>query len=178
MVAELCPGLALGPGFECESEMCRGIIFHGNSPAAWQGTATRSRKSPVSLDMLDRTKIKTRFGEGRGCLPGAHPRSSRALLTRGGFQKLFPSRLTWQVMRNEELTQELLSLAKESIHSPGSAQQSSPELGRGRAAGHPCSARRGKVRDSLPFHQPLGEQGSTRPLLLSLPKPARRCSCL
>lgn len=58
-------------------------------------------------------------------------------------------------MRNEELTQELLSLAKESTHAPGSAQQSSPELGRGRAAGHPRSARRGKVRNSLPFHQPL-----------------------
>ncbi|NXJ23996.1 CCD78 protein, partial [Dicrurus megarhynchus] len=85
--------------------------------------------------------------------------------------------LDQEVMRNEELTQELLSLAKESIHPPGPAQQPSPELGRGRAAGHPRSARRGKVRDSLPFHQPLGEQGSTRPPLLSLPKPARRRSC-
>ncbi|NWY13403.1 CCD78 protein, partial [Aphelocoma coerulescens] len=85
--------------------------------------------------------------------------------------------LDQEVMRNEELTQELLSLAKESAHPAGSAQQSSPELRRGRAAGHPRSARRGKVRDSLPFHQPLGEQGSTRPLLLSLPKPAQRCSC-
>ncbi|XP_058705630.1 coiled-coil domain-containing protein 78 isoform X2 [Poecile atricapillus] len=53
--------------------------------------------------------------------------------------------LDQEVMRNEELTQELLSLAKESIHPPGSAHQSSPELGRGRATGHPHSARRGKL---------------------------------
>ncbi|XP_038007234.1 coiled-coil domain-containing protein 78 [Motacilla alba alba] len=53
-----------------------------------------------------------------------------------------------EVMRNEELTQELLSLAKESSLSPGWAHQSSPGLGRGRAAGQPRSARRGKVRDS------------------------------
>ncbi|KAL2298733.1 hypothetical protein Nmel_014324, partial [Mimus melanotis] len=53
--------------------------------------------------------------------------------------------LEQEVMRNEELTQELLSLAKESIHPPGLAHQSSPRLGRGRAAvGHPRSARRGK----------------------------------
>ncbi|XP_062359784.1 coiled-coil domain-containing protein 78 [Cinclus cinclus] len=55
--------------------------------------------------------------------------------------------LDQEVMRNEELTQELLSLAKESIHTPGLAHQSSLELGRGRAAGHPCSARRGKPED-------------------------------
>ncbi|NXO09032.1 CCD78 protein, partial [Oriolus oriolus] len=85
--------------------------------------------------------------------------------------------LDQEVMRNEELTQELLSLARESTHPAGSAQQSSPELGRGRAAGHPRSAQRGKVRDPLPSHQPLGEQGSTRPLLLSLPKPAQGRSC-
>lgn len=89
------------------------------------------------------------------------------MLTRGGFQKSFPSCLTLQVMRNEELTQELLSLAKESSLPPGLAHQSSQGLGRGRAAGQPRSSRRGKVRDSLPSHQPLGEQGSTRPLLLS-----------
>lgn len=64
-------------------------------------------------------------------------------------------------MKNEELTQELLSLAKESTHPPGLAHQSSPELGR--AAGQPSSAQMGKVRDPLPFQQPLGEQGSTRP---------------
>ncbi|XP_063270969.1 coiled-coil domain-containing protein 78 isoform X7 [Prinia subflava] len=52
--------------------------------------------------------------------------------------------LDQEVMRNEELTQELLSLAKESIHPPGLAHQSSPELGRGRAEGHPHSAQRGK----------------------------------
>lgn len=84
-----------------------------------------------------------------------------------GFHKFFPSCLTWQMMRNEELTQELLSLAKESIHPPGLAHQSSPKQGKGRAAGRPHSAQRGKVRDTLPFHQPPGEQGSTRPLLLS-----------
>ncbi|XP_015498051.1 coiled-coil domain-containing protein 78 isoform X3 [Parus major] len=56
--------------------------------------------------------------------------------------------LDQEVMRNEELTQELLSLAKESIHPPGSAHQSSPKLGRGRAAGHPHSARRGKPEDA------------------------------
>ncbi|XP_063270962.1 coiled-coil domain-containing protein 78 isoform X2 [Prinia subflava] len=53
--------------------------------------------------------------------------------------------LDQEVMRNEELTQELLSLAKESIHPPGLAHQSSPELGRGRAEGHPHSAQRGKL---------------------------------
>ncbi|NXE97376.1 CCD78 protein, partial [Menura novaehollandiae] len=87
--------------------------------------------------------------------------------------------LDQEVMRNEELTQELLSLAKarstlpgtESFHPPGTAHQP-PELGTGRAALHPHPARKGKVRDSLPFHQLLGEQGSNRPLLLSLPKPA------
>ncbi|XP_005054256.1 PREDICTED: coiled-coil domain-containing protein 78 isoform X2 [Ficedula albicollis] len=52
--------------------------------------------------------------------------------------------LEQEVMRNEELTQELLSLAKESIPPPGPAHQSSPELGTGRAAARPRSARRGK----------------------------------
>ncbi|XP_032929879.1 coiled-coil domain-containing protein 78 isoform X3 [Catharus ustulatus] len=51
---------------------------------------------------------------------------------------------SFQMMRNEELTQELLSLAKESIHPPGLAHQSSPEQGKGRAAGWPHSAQRGK----------------------------------
>nr|XP_030140794.3 coiled-coil domain-containing protein 78 [Taeniopygia guttata] len=53
-----------------------------------------------------------------------------------------------EVLRNEELTQELLSLAKESSHPPGLAHQSSPGLGGGRAAGHPRSARRGKPEDA------------------------------
>ncbi|XP_048176574.1 coiled-coil domain-containing protein 78 isoform X3 [Corvus hawaiiensis] len=62
--------------------------------------------------------------------------------------------LDQEVMRNEELTQELLSLAKESPHPAGSAQQSSPELRRGRAAGHPRSARRGKPEDAAaPEHE-------------------------
>ncbi|XP_056359055.1 coiled-coil domain-containing protein 78 isoform X2 [Oenanthe melanoleuca] len=56
--------------------------------------------------------------------------------------------LEQEVMRNEELTQELLSLAKESIHPAGLAHQASPKLGRGRAAGHPRSARRGKPEDA------------------------------
>ncbi|TRZ24189.1 hypothetical protein HGM15179_002875 [Zosterops borbonicus] len=50
--------------------------------------------------------------------------------------------LEQEVMKNEELTQELLSLAKESTHPPGLAHQSSPELGR--AAGQPHSAQMGK----------------------------------
>ncbi|XP_030916292.1 LOW QUALITY PROTEIN: coiled-coil domain-containing protein 78 [Geospiza fortis] len=49
-----------------------------------------------------------------------------------------------EVMRNEELTQQLLSLAKESSFPPGLAHPSSPGLGRARAAGQPRSARRGK----------------------------------
>ncbi|XP_057891262.1 coiled-coil domain-containing protein 78 isoform X2 [Melospiza georgiana] len=49
-----------------------------------------------------------------------------------------------EVLRNEELTQELLSLAKESSLPPGLAHPSSPGLGRGRAAGQPRSAHRGK----------------------------------
>nr|XP_021385377.2 coiled-coil domain-containing protein 78 [Lonchura striata domestica] len=53
-----------------------------------------------------------------------------------------------EVMRNEELTQELLSLAKGSSHPPGSAHPSCPGLGGGGAAGHPRSARRGKPEDA------------------------------
>ncbi|NXA05742.1 CCD78 protein, partial [Sapayoa aenigma] len=74
--------------------------------------------------------------------------------------------LDQEVKRNEELTQELLSLAKgrsilpgtESTHPPATAHQPSAEPGRVR----------GKVRKSLPFHQLLGQLGSNRPLLLSL----------
>ncbi|XP_030813751.1 coiled-coil domain-containing protein 78 [Camarhynchus parvulus] len=53
-----------------------------------------------------------------------------------------------EVMRNEELTQQLLSLAKESSFPPGLAHPSSPGLGRARAAGQPRSARRGKPEDA------------------------------
>ncbi|XP_071300615.1 coiled-coil domain-containing protein 78 [Agelaius tricolor] len=53
-----------------------------------------------------------------------------------------------EVMRNEELTQELLSLAKESSLPPGLAHPSSPGPGRARAAGQPCSALRGKPEDA------------------------------
>ncbi|XP_068885968.1 coiled-coil domain-containing protein 78 [Aphelocoma coerulescens] len=86
--------------------------------------------------------------------------------------------LDQEVMRNEELTQELLSLAKESAHPAGSAQQSSPELRRGRAAGHPRSARRGKPKDAaVPEHEQqelernlLGNQDHTKVELEKLKK--------
>lgn len=91
------------------------------------------------------------------------------MLTRGRSQKFFPSCLTWQVMRNEELTQELLSLATGSTHPAGLAHQSSPELGRGRAAGQPHPAQRGKVRDSLPFQHSLENRDLPGPFF-SLPK--------
>ncbi|XP_058672267.1 coiled-coil domain-containing protein 78 [Ammospiza caudacuta] len=59
-----------------------------------------------------------------------------------------------EVLRNEELTQELLSLAKESSLPPGLAHPSSPGLGRGRAAGQPRSAHRGKPKDAAaPEHE-------------------------
>ncbi|XP_064246645.1 coiled-coil domain-containing protein 78 isoform X5 [Passer domesticus] len=59
-----------------------------------------------------------------------------------------------EAMRNEELTQELLSLAKKSSLPPGMAHQSSPGLGRGRAAGQPRSAQRGKPEDAAaPEHE-------------------------
>ncbi|KAM4892211.1 coiled-coil domain-containing protein 78 [Sylvia borin] len=56
--------------------------------------------------------------------------------------------LDQEVMRNEELSQELLSLAKESTHPPGLAHQSSPEPGRGKAVGQPHSTQRGKPEDA------------------------------
>ncbi|XP_074408859.1 coiled-coil domain-containing protein 78 isoform X3 [Zonotrichia albicollis] len=60
-----------------------------------------------------------------------------------------------EVLRNEELTQELLSLAKESSLPPGLAHPSSPGLGRGRAAGQPRSAHRGKQPEdaAAPEHE-------------------------
>ncbi|XP_050836231.1 coiled-coil domain-containing protein 78 [Serinus canaria] len=53
-----------------------------------------------------------------------------------------------EVMRNEELTQELLSLAKGSNLPPGLVHQSSQGLGRGRAARQLRSARGGKPEDA------------------------------
>lgn len=99
-----------------------------------------------------------------------------------GFQKLFPSCLTWQVMKNEELSQELLNLANarstlphtESNHSPAVANESSAELEKVRAMVHRLSARKVKVRISLPSCQLLGEQGSNRHLLLSLTKNSQK----
>ncbi|XP_054127132.1 coiled-coil domain-containing protein 78 [Melozone crissalis] len=60
-----------------------------------------------------------------------------------------------EVLRNEELTQELLSLAKESSLPPGLAHPSSPGLGRGRAAGQPHSAHRDKQPEdaAAPEHE-------------------------
>ena len=99
-----------------------------------------------------------------------------------GFQKLFPSCLTWQVMKNEELGLELLNLANarstlpctESNRSPAMADESSAELERVRAKVHRLSARKVKVRTSLPCRQLLGEQGSNRHLLLSLTKTSQK----
>lgn len=86
-----------------------------------------------------------------------------------GFQKLFPSCLTWQVMKNEELSLELLNLANarstlprtESNHyrSPAMADESSAELERVRAMVRRLSARKVKVRTSLPCRQLLGATG-------------------
>ncbi|NXG58455.1 CCD78 protein, partial [Hemiprocne comata] len=103
--------------------------------------------------------------------------------------------LDQEVMRNEELSMELLNLANarstlpgtESNHFPATAKESTAELERERATVGRPSAGKVKVRTSLPCHQPLGEQGPNRHLgaqgskghlLLSLPKPARLCSCL
>ncbi|NWH46822.1 CCD78 protein, partial [Fregata magnificens] len=82
-----------------------------------------------------------------------------------------------EVMKNEELSLELLNLANAGTtlprtegnhyHSPAMADESSAELERVRATVHRLSARKLKVRTSLPYRQLLGEQGSNRHLLLS-----------
>lgn len=98
------------------------------------------------------------------------------------FQKLFPSCLTWQVMKNEELSLELLTLANarstlphtESNHVPAMAHESSAELERVRATVRRLSARKLKVRTSLPCRLLLGEQESNRHLLLSLAKTSQK----
>ncbi|NWW62693.1 CCD78 protein, partial [Ifrita kowaldi] len=139
--------------------------------------ALESRVQELELRSARVTEERDSLRERLGALESSRQQLAEEFIILKSNYLALGRELDQEVLRNEELTQELLSLAKESIHPAGSAQQSSPELGRGRAAGHPCSAQRGKVRDSLPFHQPLGEQGSTRPLLLSLPKPARGRSC-
>lgn len=97
-----------------------------------------------------------------------------------GLQKLFPSCLSWQVMKNEELGLELLNLANARStlprtesnhdHSPATANGSSAELEKARAAVSRLPPRKAKVRTPLPGRQLLGEQGSNRHLLLSLTK--------
>ncbi|NXJ57775.1 CCD78 protein, partial [Spizaetus tyrannus] len=90
--------------------------------------------------------------------------------------------LDQEVMKNEELSQELLNLANarstlphtESNHSPAMANESSAELEKVRAMVHRLSARKVKVRTSLPSCQLLEEQGSNRHLLLSLTKNSQK----
>ncbi|NXS68286.1 CCD78 protein, partial [Pandion haliaetus] len=90
--------------------------------------------------------------------------------------------LDQEVMKNEELSRELLNLANarstlphtESNCSPPMANESSTELERVRAMVHRLSARKVKVRTYLPCHQLLGEQGSNRHLLLSLTKTSQK----
>ncbi|NXU22498.1 CCD78 protein, partial [Thalassarche chlororhynchos] len=88
--------------------------------------------------------------------------------------------LEQEVVKNEELSLELLNLAdvrstlphteSNHYHSPAMADESSAELERVRAMVRRLSARKVKVRTCLPCCQLLGEQGSNRHLLLSLTK--------
>ncbi|NXW82378.1 CCD78 protein, partial [Alopecoenas beccarii] len=88
--------------------------------------------------------------------------------------------LEQEVMKNEELSLELLNLANARStlhctetnhhHSPAMADESSAELERVRGMVRRLSARKVKVRTSLPCCWLLGEQGSNRHLLLSLTK--------
>ncbi|NXW09917.1 CCD78 protein, partial [Fregetta grallaria] len=88
--------------------------------------------------------------------------------------------LEQEVVKNEELSLELLNLANarntlprtEGNHycSATMANESSAELERVRATVRRLSAQKVKVRTSLPCRQLLGEQGSNRHLLLSLTK--------
>ncbi|NXL49205.1 CCD78 protein, partial [Podilymbus podiceps] len=88
--------------------------------------------------------------------------------------------LDQEVTKNEELSLELLNLVTarstrpraESPRAPAMADESSAELERVRAVVRRLSARKVKVRTSLPCCQDelLGEQGSNRHLLLSLTK--------
>jgi len=105
-------------------------------------------------------------------------------VSEAGFQKLCPSCLTWQVMKNEELSLELLNLANarstcprtEGYRSPAKADESSAKLERVRAMVHCLSARKVKVKTSLSCCQAelLGEQESNRHLLLSLTKTSQK----
>ncbi|NWQ78389.1 CCD78 protein, partial [Columbina picui] len=88
--------------------------------------------------------------------------------------------LEQEVMKNEELSLELLNLANARStlpctesnhhHSPAVANESSVELERLQGMVRRLSARKVKVRTSLPCCWLLGEQGSNRHLLLSLNK--------
>ncbi|NXT36033.1 CCD78 protein, partial [Pelecanoides urinatrix] len=88
--------------------------------------------------------------------------------------------LEQEVVKNEELSLELLNLANarsslprtegNPYHSPATADESSAELERVRATVRRLSARKVKVRTSLPCRQLVREQGSNRHLLLSLAK--------
>lgn len=107
-----------------------------------------------------------------------------------GFQMLFPSCLTWQVLKNEELSLELLNLANAKSTLPGTgsyhhlshtaADEPSAEPGRVRAVARRVSAQKVKVRTSLPCPQSelLGELGSKGTFFCLFFKSARRCTCL
>lgn len=99
------------------------------------------------------------------------------------FQELCPSCLARQVLKNEELSLELLSLTNarstDSNHHHSRALATEPTAEPGRVTMHRPPAQKVKVRASLPFSQSelFGEQGSDMYLLLSLPKTARRRGC-
>ncbi|NXS95757.1 CCD78 protein, partial [Jacana jacana] len=77
--------------------------------------------------------------------------------------------LDQEVMKNEELSQELLNLADtRSNRGPAVADEPSAELERVRAMVHHLSVRGAKVRTSLPCQKLLGGQGTNRHLLLTL----------
>ncbi|NXI44510.1 CCD78 protein, partial [Galbula dea] len=86
--------------------------------------------------------------------------------------------LDQEVMKNEQLSLELLNLVNarstlphtRSNHSPAVADDSSADLERAGATVQCLSAQKGKVRTPLPCHQLLGEQRSNSHLLLSLAK--------
>ncbi|NWW50544.1 CCD78 protein, partial [Pedionomus torquatus] len=79
--------------------------------------------------------------------------------------------LDQEVMKNEELSQELLNLANTRTNrGPTTADESSAKLERERETVHHLSLRGAKVRTSLSCHKFLGEQRSNRYLLLFLTK--------
>ncbi|NXW63911.1 CCD78 protein, partial [Eurystomus gularis] len=90
--------------------------------------------------------------------------------------------LDQEVMKNKELSLELLNLANarstlphtESNHPSAMADESSAELERVRAVAWRLSAQNAKVSTTLSHHQLLGEQGSNSYLLLSLTKTSQK----